>query len=277
MGLSNDPGIKTDSTGRMLPQFGNNQSLGEDWRASGRTRILLGWEATLQTLGEFSGRRTEMNRVVTRSAQSRFPDIQVDYGRVPTVLGLERIFTAPRLRTAYSRSQSKDYRGDENTPIIVSTSSGWSPLLSLDGDLQNKTRVAFKVERRVTKRDNLQLGHSVATERNTDVNLSLSRAYSRGQKVKVLTRETTVRTSINLGLTAVFSRRSGETRQADHPELKPQFPIEEDRLSLNGNGSYSFSNNVTGNLQLGFGQRRDLVKDIVNRNVRVEVRASFNF
>ena len=53
--------------------------------------------------------------------------------------------------------------------------------------------------------------------------------------------------------------------------------MKNDRLSLNGTGSYGFSNNVTGNLVLGFGQDRDLVRKIIHRNVRVELRASFTF
>ena len=53
--------------------------------------------------------------------------------------------------------------------------------------------------------------------------------------------------------------------------------MDEDRLSLNGTGSYSFSNNVTGNATVGFGQTRDLQREIIQRNVRVEVRASLTF
>jgi hypothetical protein len=50
-----------------------------------------------------------------------------------------------------------------------------------------------------------------------------------------------------------------------------------DRLSVNATGGYSFSTNVTGNLELGFGQQRDLLLKTVNRNVRVELRAQFTF
>ena len=84
-----------------------------------------------------------------------------------------------------------------------------------------------------------------------------------------------MRSSVNLGLTGVYSRQSGETIQAQIQ--KSQFPVKNDRLSLNGTGSYGFSNNVTGNLVLGFGQDRDLVRKIIHRNVRVELRASFTF
>jgi len=275
VGVSDDPGLDPDSTGRMRQQFGNNVSLANDWRTSARTRVLLGFDATLQARGEFSGRRGELNAVVTRSIQSRFPDLEIDYGRVANVIRLDRFFTSPRLRTAYNRSQIKEYRNSEDTPTGVSTNSSWSPLISLDGDLKSRTRVGFKIERRITQRENFQLGHSIATERNTDVNLSLSRSYSKGQKVKVFLKETTVRTSVNLGLTGVYSRRSGETKVSG--QAKPQFPVEEDRVSLNGTGSYSFSNNVTGSVALGFGQNRDIVRAAVSRNVRVELRAAFTF
>ena len=53
--------------------------------------------------------------------------------------------------------------------------------------------------------------------------------------------------------------------------------MDQDRLSVNGTGSYSFSSNVTGSVSLGFGQNRDLVREAVSRNVRVELRAAFTF
>ena len=93
--------------------------------------------------------------------------------------------------------------------------------------------------------------------------------------VNFLGRESTVRSSVNLGLTAVYSRQSGETIQTQ--DQRTLLPVKNDRLSLNGTGSYGFSSNVTGNLVLGFGQDRDLVRDIIHRNVRVELRASFTF
>jgi hypothetical protein len=73
----------------------------------------------------------------------------------------------------------------------------------------------------------------------------------------------------------VYSQRSGETVQEG--ESKAQAVKNSDRLSLSGNGSYSFSNNVTGNLTLGFGQDRDKELQTVSRNIRVEMRAQFTF
>ena len=119
------------------------------------------------------------------------------------------------------------------------------------------------------------LQRSTTIERVTDVNLSLSRSYSQGQKVSFLGKESVVRSNVSLGMTAVYSRNSGETRQpgADLPQL----PKSSDRLDVNGHGSYGFSNNVTGNLELGFGQRRDLILKSVSRTVRVELQAQFTF
>lgn len=239
--------------------------------------MLLTWDASLQFRANISGHTNELNDVVTRSLQSQFPDFELDYGRIANVIQLSRIFNNPRLRTAYTRSQVNDYRDNTNVPSQISTSSSWQPLLSLDGDFKNQTRLGFKVERRITQRENFQFGHTVATDRNTDINLSLNRSYSRGQKVRILLKETTVRTNISLGLTAVYSKRSGETRQVDIPNSKPQFPANTDRLSINGTGSYSFSSNITGNVSLGFGQTRDLEREIVQRNVRLEVRAALTF
>lgn len=277
VGLSDDPGFSPDSGGRIRSEFGSIASFARDWRGSARTRLLLPFDASVMTRAEVSSRRTENNGVVNRAVQSRFPDFDVDYGRVASAVGLTRFFTNPRLRTAYSRSRNTDYRNRQDTPSSISTSSQWQPLLGLDGELKSQWRVKLQVQRRITQSERFQLGNSVQTDRNTDVSLDLSRSLSRGQKVRILNRETTVRSSITMTLSGVYSRRSGETLQRDKPGSRPQFPVDQDRLSLNGTGSYQFSNNVTGNASLGFGQTRDLQRGIVTRNVRVELRASFTF
>jgi hypothetical protein len=168
-----------------------------------------------------------------------------------------------------------EYRTRESSPSSIATSSQWQPLIGLTGEFKNQTRAELKVERRVTVREDFAYGSSTRTDRNTDINLSLNRSYSRGQKVKFLGRESTIKSSVQLGLTGVYSRVSGDTRKAGSKGV--QLPVDQDRLSLNGTGSYSFSNNVTGSVVLGFGQNRDVVHAAVSRNVRVELRAAFTF
>ena len=90
-----------------------------------------------------------------------------------------------------------------------------------------------------------------------------------------LGKESTVRSSVTLGFDAAYSLQTGETRQDQVAGVRN--PVKKDRLSVNGRGSYGFSSNVTGNLTLGFGQERDLQRDFVRRNIRVELRASFRF
>ena len=131
------------------------------------------------------------------------------------------------------------------------------------------------MDHRGTERETRLLGKSISTDKNTDVSLNISRSYTQGQKVSFLGRETTVRSSVSLRMSGAYSRRNGETVQVVNGVRRPaQFPVEEDRLSVNAGGSYGFSDNVTGNVDLGFGQNRDLQRDIVRRNVRVEVRRS---
>ena len=275
LGVSDNPGLKPNDTGRMQDQTGNQIGKTQNWRASARTRLALPSDVTITFRGDYTWRRNELNQVATRSANSTFPSLEVEYGRLPTQLQLQRLMNTPRIRTNFTRSQVTEYRVTESTPSSISTSSQWQPLFGLTGELKNQTRVEFKVERRVTVRQDLTFGKSTRTDRNTDINLSLNRSYSRGQKVKFLGKESTIRSSVQLGLTGVYSRVSGETIKAG--TTQKQLPADQDRLSLNGTGSYSFSNNVTGSVVLGFGQNRDLVRDAVSRNVRVELRAAFTF
>jgi hypothetical protein len=273
-GLSANPGLAGDSTGRVRQQFGNVSAEGTNWRTAGRTTLALGLGASLQTRGEFSATRGIANGLTTRSTRLQFPDLDVNYGKVAETIRLGKLLTNAQLRTAYNHYRSTEY-ANSPTPTNISSGSDWRPLIGLSGDLRNGTRAELRIERRTTETQFRQLGNSITTESNTDVNLSLNRTYSKGQKVQFLGKETTVRTSVTMGLTAAYSRRDGETRQEGVD--RPQFPVSEDRLSVNARGSYAFSSNVTGNLELGFGQTRDLQLDFVRRNVRVELRAQFTF
>jgi hypothetical protein len=273
-GLSSDPGFEPDSTGRVVQEFGNRSDYALDWRTGARTRMELGLGASLTTRAEFNSRRNESNAVANKTNRIQFPQMDIEYGRVADVIGLRRLLTNPLLRTSYSRSQTVDFANNSALATNIATSSEWRPLIGLTGDLKNGTRTEFRLERRVTQSENRLLGQSLTTERNTDVNLSVSRSYSQGQKVNFLGKETTVRTNISMGATAVYSRSSGDTRQAGGP---PQNPTDNDRIQINAQGSYGFSTNVTGNLELGFLQDRNLQTAIVRRQLRIEMRAQLTF
>lgn len=270
VGLANDPGL-----GRGVePQFGNSATLVENWRTGLRTRLLLFFGSSVQTQADFSRSRNTYNNVVGRSHRSTFPNLDVDFGRIPDVIGLKKVFLNPRLRSAYSRSVTVDYVNSPR-PTGKSSVSEFRPLLGLSGDLKNGTRAELRVQHRASETEYTQVGRTITTDANTDIDMSLSRSYTKGQKVNILGRESTVKTSVNLGMTAAYSRRNSETRQENVAE--PFNPVLEDRLSVSGRGSYGFSNNVTGNVELGFSQNRDLQRDIVTRSIRIELRAQFGF
>jgi hypothetical protein len=274
VGLSDDPGLSADSTGRVRPSFGNAIQKTQDWRTGGRTRLTLGRGASIQTNADLTVRRSEYNNLVNRVRRIQFPNFDVDYGKLPEAIGLKRVFVNPKLRSVYSRSRTTEF-SNSTSPTNISTSTEWRPLIGLTGDLKNGTRAEFRIQHRGTEAQYRQVGSSTTTDANTDVDLSLSRSYSRGQKVSFLGKANTVKTNITLGLTGTYSRRKSETRQAGLD--RPFNQASEDRLNVNARGSYGFSTNVTGNAELGFSQQRNLQTDIVTRSVRVELRAQFTF
>jgi hypothetical protein len=274
VGVSDDPGLSADSTGRVRAAFGNAVSLNRDWRTGARTRLLLPHGASVQTNADLSVGRREYNNLVNRSRRVQFPNLDVDYGKLPEVVGLKRLFVNPKLRSVYSRSRSTEY-ANSPTPTNISTSTEWRPLLGLTGDLKNGTRTELRIQHRGTENQYRQVGTSITTEAFTDIDLSLSRAYSKGQKVSFMGKANTVKTSITLGLTGAYSRRKSQTRQEGLE--RPFNPVSEDRLNVNARGSYGFSTNVTGNAEVGFSQTRDLQTQIVRRSVRLELRAQFTF
>jgi hypothetical protein len=273
MGFKQDPGF-ADTTANVRADFGNRSDESTEWRTGGNTTLDLGFGTTLLTRGDYSERMIQSNGVPNKSNRMRFPEFDFNYGKIPDLLGLKLFLVNPRLKTAYSRSQSIDFVNSD-TPTSVSASSQWQPLIEVSGDLKNGTRTLMRVERRITQTENHLLGHSITTDRNTNLNFSLNRSYSKGQKVSILGKETTVRSNVNLGLSGAYEKRSGETRQTGVEGAQNQ--VSTDRISVNAQGGYSFSNNLTGNLELGFGQNRNLMIKAVNRSIRVELRAQFTF
>jgi hypothetical protein len=272
LGLSQESGPR-GLNGRVTRDFGNVSSRGFDWRTGARTRLALFLGSSVSTSADFSSATGNQNNVQSRRDQARFPDLSVDYGRVVNAIGLAKIMQNPRLQTSFNRSLVTEFNaGRESSRLYTSE---WRPALSLKGELKNGTRIDLTVNRRVTRNIRKQLGLSTTTDRSGDVSLSVNRSYSQGQKVSLLGRETTVKSTVNLGLTANYERQSGETLQ-EGSSLK-QLPKLQDRLSMNFNGSYGFSNNVTGNASLGFGQNRNMLSGSKDRNVRVELRAAFTF
>ena len=266
---------------RMRPSFGNGSSVSTDWRVGARTRLKLPYGSSANTRFDFTSRAYDNNGMRNRTQARRFPDVELEYGRVASVLRLDRVINNPQLRSTYGRSRTTEFANNRPNATGRMSSSDWRPLLGLTGSLKSGARIEFKTERRVTETENLLVGHSVTTNRVTTNYFSINRSYSKGQKVKVLGNEKTISSTVSVGLNGQYEVHTGETKSyADatrNQVTSVRFPTDESRLSLNGTGSYSFSTNVTGNLSLGYGETNDRQRKSQRRNVRVELRAQFTF
>jgi hypothetical protein len=271
IGLAENPGF---DEGRVYAQPGNTSSSGVDWRANARTNIALFYGSSLQSRFSYGDRTNNNNGVKSRNRDWRFPDVEVQYGRVATILGIHRILDSPQLRTAYARSTSVDYQNSRETRTGTSRSDDFRPLFSIRGRFKNGTDADLRLERRSSVRESFQQGNSKQTDQTTDINFSLTRSYSQGQKVNLLGKTTTVRTNVSLALTTVYSRQKGGIKVGNEEKLAN--PVDRTRLSVNGTGSYGFSTNVTGDLALGFSHFRE-TNGIIRRSVRVELRGQFRF
>jgi hypothetical protein len=242
--------------------------------------LKLPYGSSANTRADFTSRQYDNNGMKNRTQTRRFPDVEMEYGRVASVLRLDRVFNSPQLRTSYGRSQTIEFaNNNDNKETGRSSSSDWRPLLGLTASLKSGTRIEFKTERRTTETQNRLVGHSVTTNRVTTTYLSINRSYSKGQKVKVLGKAKTVSSTVSLGLNCQYEVRNGGTKSydANNKVISERFPSNEGRLSLNGTGSYSFSTRLTGNLALGYGRNDDYEKKFNRQNVRVELRAQIAF
>jgi hypothetical protein len=271
VGLSDDPGF---GDGHMSVQPGNTSSSGLDWRGNARTTIPLAFGTSLQTRLSMGDRTNNNNGVLSRNRDIRFPDVEVQYGRVANLIGLSRFLDGAQLRTAYARNTSIDYQNSRTVRTGNSRSDEFRPLFSVRGRFKNGTDADLRFERRSSVRESFQLGSSRATDQTTNINFSLSRAYSQGQKVSFLGKTKTVKTNVNLQLTTVYERQKGGVQIGNDKNLAN--PVDRTRLSMNGTGSYGFSSNVTGDLALGFSHNRE-TNGIIRRSIRVELRGQFRF
>ncbi len=271
-GLHSDPGVGDPGSGsRMTAATGNQGQTSTGWRTSGRTSVQLPWNMVVQTSGDFDSRFATANGAERGQTNLRFPDVTLDYGQVASVLGIDRVVRNVQLRSAANRQVSNEYANGHGPKTGVTTSIQYRPLLSLSGDLPNGMRIELGTEHRHSDREQFQLGTSLTQDVNTNVNLNLTRSYTQGQRVSFLGRETTVRSSISIGINSTYERQTGRILQNGIERN----PVRRDRLSLNATGTYGFSSNVSGNAILGFSQDRDQLRAIVNRSLRVELSARF--
>ncbi|HXS83073.1 MAG TPA: cell surface protein SprA, partial [Methylomirabilota bacterium] len=187
-GLAENPGF---GEGNVFAEPGNIAVTGVDWRGNARTTIPLTFGASLLARASLGDRTSNLNGVKTRSRDWRFPDFEVQYGQVANLLGLTKILDSPQLRSAYARSNSVDYQNSRSLTSGTSRSDDFRPLFSVRGRLRNGTDADFRLERRSSVRESFQLGRSTATDQTTDINFSLTRSYSQGQKVNILGRSST--------------------------------------------------------------------------------------
>ena len=202
------------------------------------------------------------NAVRASSTSLRFPDFEVEYGRVASVLRLDRLLTQP---AAAHRAQPLRRPGLRQRATLdhgVRRRASWRPLLGLNGDLKNGTRAELKVERRITERRELPARrHSRQHRPQHRRQLQpqpLLLAGPEGERPRQARPRCAAAST--LGLVGAYAQHhAARPTRAQRPRASARSSRrDEDRLSSNGTGSYGFSSNVTGNVALGFGQNHDL-------------------
>lgn len=274
VGLTDNPGISGDRV-RVIAASGNTVATGLAWRTNARTRMPLAYQSALSMRFSYGDETNNSNGVDNRKNDLRFPDIDVDYGKLPDVLQLKRFVKDAQIRTAWSTSYSTIYQGSRTLKTQDSRTNDLHPLLSLRGTLRGGTTADLSMNVRNTLSKVYQFGTSQQIDNNTDVNLTLSRQYTQGQKVSFLGKTSTVRSNVSLQLATVYSHHKAETRTAFGG--LPQSPTDEHRLSVTGTGTYGFSSSVTGSAVLGYSNINDTARNQIRRSVRVELRAQFTF
>ena len=135
-GLAENPGFDEN---RVFAQPGNVSSNGVDWRGNARTTVPIAFGSSIQMRASYGERTNNLNGTKSRFRDLRFPDFEVQYGRIANLIGITRIFDNPQFRTAYARSTSEDYQNSRHTRTGTSRSDDFRPLFSVRGRFKNGT------------------------------------------------------------------------------------------------------------------------------------------
>ncbi len=226
-----------------------------------------------------STRRSEQNSNATESQSTTWPDLQYSWSGWHKIGKLKDVLKNGNLDIGYN--QRKDLAGrtldDLNSERI---SKSWAPLAEIDAEWQNGLQSRVSVDRTEDINRNLRGGQSENRSKSLGVSGSLSyRKTSRkkinipilgkGRKGGTFTATTTFRLSLNF---------SSNKEERFDPGAPPKLEGHTRDFSIAPSVSWSWLQNLTGNLELRFGERRNLKNE--NRSTRsigASISALFKF
>jgi len=190
---------------------------------------------------------------------------------------LSKLCSSVRARSGAELKRS--HSGPAGDPTTKTRSFGMNPVVSLDTTFRNGLTGSFSWDRKTSTSYSLTGAGSVTEDKTSSMSLSLNYRFSAPQGLKLPFFGQKLKFQSNLDTSLSFRTSAKVAKTApDESGLVLVDPTSSTRdFTLTTDVTYSFSRNVSGGLQISFGQNRDEKRDQTRRTIGVHLSAEFKF
>ncbi|MDM7915886.1 MAG: cell surface protein SprA, partial [Candidatus Eisenbacteria bacterium] len=269
LGLSRDPGARVEK----LNGFNSSQGNRRDLNLSTDLKLLS--EIQVRTSYAYGFNKNSVNGAATTTRTRRFPDLDVNWGRLGQKLGLQALMKDLRASSRYTR-ETREVGTSANPKDRTETTVNLRPLLNLDATLKNG--ISAKLTSSYSSRESEQFGNvrSLTRDRSRQVGLTLRKTLSLTRVVTnpITKKQSRATSKLDLSLALDYQDNRLESGQGGNLVVTRDIA----KYALSTTGSYNFTSSITGNAGLTLGQDSDKKnKTNTARYISITVSAAFNF
>ncbi|MFH0779114.1 MAG: hypothetical protein V2A71_10905, partial [Candidatus Eisenbacteria bacterium] len=235
--------------------------------ASGRLYQGLSLDAKYET----SNRESEGLMGARVEKKTVWPELRMGWSDIDRVLRFGETVKGLRLDSSFRHTTEESGAKGQPSERLISKND-WSPFLSLSCAWKNGMRTSYTSSfSTVQTESQLGLGytsktttgnHSLNLQQTVDATKGFSLPFASGRKIRL-------KSSVNIGVIVQYTTLKSE--------VPPALSEKRDSFSTTCSATYSFSANLSGSFNFGFGQDRDLQIGVTRRNMRLGLSASFRF
>jgi len=239
--------------------------------ASGNSAVTLLRDIAIDANFQYTESENENNRAISRSSSTIWPGLRMNLSSLEKKLGLTRFFTSFTASSGYE-NRSEEQGTAANPRERVTRTSSWRPLLQFDANWKNGVRTQFSADHSSTVSESNTGGQTTAgvvTTRSADAyRLTLAKSLNARGGARG-----GVRNTIDLNFEFNYTRDSTLNDYVNNTDVRNRT----DNLTGRFSTSYRFTTNVSGSMQLNYGQRRDLQARTADRTIGLQATAAITF
>jgi hypothetical protein len=273
LGLSRDPGPSIQRLHSFNPSFGSGDR--KDFNLATEVKLLS--EIRIGMTYQWGTTKSLQNGGGTNTKSTKFPDLDVNWGRIHQRLGIQKFAKDVRASSRYSREMHET--GSSSSPNgkdRVETTVTFRPLLNLDATLNSGISTKLMSSYSSSKLEQFSGTHSFTFNRNRQLQIRLQRAMTLSRMVTnpLTKKKSKVSSKLDLSVTLDLSDDKSESGPAGNIQVLR----DQAKVGISTSAGYNITTNVTGNAALSVGQDSDRKnRTRTSRYVTVSVTAAFNF